>query len=65
MSEYERFEGPWDINDVHYRQVNEAWADDAAAAVTAAAAAGQGNLTDAWFGGGAPGPLPTVDRIIF
>lgn len=61
MSEFERFEGPWDINDVHYRQVNDAWADDFSAEINA----GQGNLTDAWFGGGLPGPTTHVDRIIF
>lgn len=65
MSDYDNFKGPWNVNDVHYRKINNAWRDGEAAEV-----AGQGNLTDAWFGGGLQSPsstsiVSTVDRIIF
>jgi len=30
MSDYDNFKGPWNINDVQYRQINDAWSDDQA-----------------------------------
>jgi hypothetical protein len=64
MSEYnENTKGAWLLNDAHFMKINNKWPPDPA---IAAAAAGQGNLTDAWFGGGSsPSIVSTLDRIIF
>jgi hypothetical protein len=65
MSEYnENNKGAWLLNDVHFMQINDKWPAD-----PSIAAAGQGNTTNAWFGGGlesaSPAAISTVDRIIF
>lgn len=45
MSTVENLKGTWYINDVHIRSVGSEW-------VNAIVNSGQGNLTDAWVGGG-------------
>jgi coproporphyrinogen III oxidase len=56
MSEYveENFKGPWIINDIHLRAVNNEWVEYRNADIMA------------WFGGGFTStPVSTVDRITF